>query len=162
LAAATLLSPPPTCADAGALECPVFERYVNHKYGFSVDVPTFFVKAAADADGRGQPFEYGSKARLRAWTMYDIPPMTIAQLYDDWTRRLGIQFKTLAQNTWVVRGTDEKGRSYYSRSILSEGLITTVELSFVKELDGPFERILARIGASLMALPGEGVRGKTH
>jgi len=146
------------CASPGAApQCPVYERYVNHKYGFSVDVPTFFTKKPGDADGRGQPYEYGSKARLRAWAMFDNPPMTVRQLYGDWTRRDGISFKTLTANTWVVRGR-EGGRLYYTRSILADGIITTIEVSYDKVLAESFERILARVGASLMTLPGQGMR----
>ena len=149
------------CASPGAIECPAYERYVNHKYGFSVDLPTFFVKKTGDADGRGQPFEYGSRARVRAWAMFDNPPMNVRQLFDDWTRRDGITFKTLAANTWVVRGRDG-GRLYYTRSILADGIISTIEISYDRDLAELFEPILARTGASLMTLPGEGIRGKTH
>jgi hypothetical protein len=145
------------CPSPGAPECPAYERYENHKYGFSVDVPTFFTRKPGDADGRGQPFEFGSRARLRAWAMFDNPPMTVRQLYGDWTRRDGITFKTLAANTWVVRGR-EGTRLYYTRSILADGLITTVEVSYDKDLAEAFEPILARTGASLMTLPGEGIR----
>jgi len=161
-AAADPVTPPaPTCAAPGAPECPVYDRYVNHKYGFSVDLPTFFVKKAGDADGRGQPFEYGSKARVRAWAMFDNPPMTVQQLYGDWTRRDGVTFKTLAVNTWVVRGRDGL-RNYYTRSILADGIISTIEISYDRDLADVFEPILARTGASLMTIPGEGMRGKTH
>jgi hypothetical protein len=151
---------PPTeaCASPGTLECPTYTRYVNHKYGFSVDVPTFLAKKASEADGRGQPFELGSRVRLRAWAMFDNPPMTVQQLYGDWTRRDGVTFKTLVANTWVVRGHDG-GRLYYSRSILSEGLITTVDVTYDRDLADVFEPILARIGPTLMTLPGEGLRG---
>jgi hypothetical protein len=145
------------CPAPGAPGCPTYARYVNHKYGFSVDVPSFFSKRPGDADGRGQPFEYGSRARLRAWAMFDNPPMTVRQLYGDWTRRDGITFKTLAANTWVVRGRDG-ARLYYTRSILADGIITTVEVSYDRELAEVFEPILARTGASLMTLPGEGIR----
>ena len=160
-AAAPVTPPAPTCASPGAPECPAFERYVNHKYGFSVDLPTFFVKKTGDADGRGQPFEYGSKARVRAWAMFDNPPMSVQQLYADWTRRDGITFKTLAMNTWIVRGRDGQ-RFYYTRSILADGIISTLEIAYDRDLADLFEPILARSGASLMTLPGEGIRGKTH
>jgi hypothetical protein len=161
-AAADAVTPPaPTCASPGAVECPVYDRYVNHKYGFSVDLPTFFVKKAGDADGRGQPFEYSSKARVRAWAMFDNPPMTVQQLYGDWTRRDGITFKTLAMNTWVVRGHDG-GRLYYTRSILADGIISTIEISYDRDLADVFEPILARTGPSLMTIPGEGIRAKAH
>jgi hypothetical protein len=158
-AAAGSAGPPPAglCPSPGAPGCPTYDRYVNHKYGFSVDVPSFFSKRPGDADGRGQPFEYGSRARLRAWAMIDNPPMTVRQLYGDWTRREGITFKTLAANTWVVRGR-EGARLYYTRSILADGIITTVEISYDKDLAQVFEPILARTGASLMTLPGEGMR----
>ncbi|HEX3346422.1 MAG TPA: hypothetical protein VHS09_17680 [Polyangiaceae bacterium] len=161
-AAADSVTPPAApCASPGSLECPSYERYVNHKYGFSVDLPTFFVKTEGDADGRGQPFEYGSRARVRAWAMFDNPPMTVQQLYGDWTRRDGITFKTLAVNTWVVRGRDG-GRLYYTRSILADGIISTLEIAYDRDLADVFEPILARSGASLMTLPGEGIRGKAH
>jgi hypothetical protein len=156
--------PPPSssaCAPPGALECPVYERYVNHKYGFSVDVPAFFAKKAADADGRGQPFELGTKVRIRAWAMFDNPPMTVQQLYGDWTRRDGVTFKTLAMNTWVVRG-HEGQRLYYTRSILADGIICTIEVSYEKDVGDAIEPLLARMGATLMPIPGEGIRGKSH
>jgi hypothetical protein len=156
-AADSPVTPAPACTSPGTIACPTYERYVNHKYGFSVDIPTFFVKKAGDADGRGQPFEYGSRARVRAWAMFDNPPMTVQQLYGDWTRRDGIMFKTLAVNTWIVRGRDG-GRLYYTRSILADGMICTIEISYDRDLADVFEPILARTGASLMTLPGEGMR----
>lgn len=160
-AAEPLPDPTASCASPGSLECPTYDRYVNHKFGFSVDVPTFFTKKAADADGRGQPFELGSKARLRAWAMFDNPPMSVHELYGDWTRREGVTFKTLVVNTWIVRGR-ENGRLYYSRSILADNVIATIEVSYDPDLADAMEPVLARTGASLMTLDGEGVRAKTH
>jgi hypothetical protein len=150
-----------SCLAPGTLECPTYERYVNHKYGFSVDVPAFFVKKAADADGRGQPFELGTRVRVRAWAMFDNPPMTVQQLYGDWTRRDGVTFKTLTMNTWVVRG-HEGQRLYYTRSILADGIICTVEVSYERDVADAIEPILARMGATLMTLPGEGIRARAR
>jgi hypothetical protein len=147
------------CADAGTPECPLYVRYVNDKFGFSVDVPSFFTRRGADADGRGQPFEYGKKAKARAWAMYNVPVMTLEQLYGDWGRRDGMTFKTIAGNTWVVRGS-ERGKNYYSRSILADGIITTIEVTYDPTLSDVFEPVLARMGASLMVLPDTGVRHK--
>jgi hypothetical protein len=151
----------PACASPGSIECPVYERYVNRKFAFSVDVPTFFAKKPGDADGRGQPFELGSKARVRAWAMFDNPPMTVQQLYGDWTRREGVTFKTLAMNTWIVRGR-EGGHLYYSRSILADNIIATIEVSYDADLAEAIEPVLARMGASLMTLEGQGMRGKAR
>lgn len=148
---------PPPCVAPGSLACPTYERYENHRYGFSVDVPAFFTRKAADADGRGQPFDYAGKARIRAWAMYDNPPMSVDQLYGDWTRRDGVTFKSLAMNTWVVRGKDG-GRLFYSRSILADGIISTVEVTYAPELADAMEPLLARVGASLMVLQGVGAR----
>ena len=93
--------------------------------------------------------------------MFDNPPMTVQQLFGDWTRRDGITFKALAVNTWVVRGKDG-GRFYYSRSILADGIICTIEIAYDRDLADLFEPILARSGPSLMPLPGEGIRGKAE
>jgi hypothetical protein len=155
--AAADASAPAACPSPGTLECPTWERYVNHKYGFSVDVPTFFTKKLGDADGRGQPFEYGSHARLRVWAMFDNPPMTVQQLFGDWTRRDGLTYKSLAGNTWVVRGHDG-ARLFYSRALLADGIITTIDVNYDRDVAEAIEPVLARLGASLMTLPGEGVR----
>ena len=149
--------PDAACASPGSLECPDYVRYENQKFGFAVDVPTFFTRKPADGDGRGQPFELGHKARVRAWAMYDNPPMTVEQLYGDWTRREGVTFKALAGNTWIVRGK-QGGHFFYSRSILADGIVATIEVSYVAELAPALERVLARMGPSLMVIPGEGVR----
>lgn len=155
--------PPPVCAPPGSLECPAYERYENHKFGFSVDVPAFFTRKPADGDGRGQPFEYGGSARLRAWAMVDNPPMTVEQLYRDWTRRDGLTFATLAMNTWVVRGKTDGGRRlFYSRSILADGIISTVEITYTTDLEDRMEPLLARVGPSLMVIAGEGMRARAH
>jgi hypothetical protein len=147
------------CPEGGAPACPTYVRYVNEKFAFSVDVPDFFAKKGADADGRGQPFEYGKRATARAWAMYNVPVMTLEQLYGDWARRDGMTFKALAGNTWVVRGT-ERGKMYYSRSILADGIITTIEVKYDPVLADAFEPVLARMGATLMPLPGQGVRNR--
>ncbi len=147
------------CGDPGSPECPTFVRYVNEKFAFSVDVPAFFARKGADADGRGQPFAYAKRARARAWAMYNAPVMTVDELYGDWARRGKVSFKTVAGNTWVVRGS-ENGQLFYMRSILADGIITTIEVTYDPSLEDAFEPILARMGASLMTLPGQGVRGK--
>jgi hypothetical protein len=143
-------------ADAGPA-CPVYERYANGKFAFSVDVPTFFEKKGADADGRGQPFAFGTKARARAWAMYNVPQMSLQQLFGDWTRRAGVTFQALAGNTWVVRG-QEGGRFYYSRSILADGIIVSIEITYDPSVADAFEPILARMGPSLQVLKGQGPR----
>jgi hypothetical protein len=150
-----------SCPPPGTPECPTYQRYENRRFGFTVDLPAFFARKPADADGRGQPFEYAGKVRARAWAMFDNPPMTAEQLYSDWTRRDGVTFKALAGNTWVVRGKDG-GRLYYSRSILAEGIISTIEVTYAPELADAFEPILARVGASLMVTPGTGARAHAH
>ena len=160
-AGAAPADPMPPCASPGSIDCPAYERYENRKFGFTVDVPTFFTRRPADADGRGQPFDYAGKARVRAWAMFDNPPMTVEQLYGDWTRRDGVTFKTLVMNTWVVRGKDG-GRLFYSRSILADGIISTIEVSYAPELADAMEPVLARLGASLMVVPGAGARGRAH
>ncbi len=151
------------CADdAGSPACPVYARYVNEKFSFSVDVPTFLAKKGADADGRGQPFAYiagGKRIRVRAWAMYNAPVMTVDELFGDWSRRGRVSYKAVAGNTWVVRGS-ENGQLFYMRSILSEGIITTIETTYDPAFADDYEPILARMGASLMTIPGKGVRPK--
>jgi hypothetical protein len=150
------------CADAGGPACPTYARYVNEKFAFSVDIPTFLARKGADADGRGQPFAYaakGKRIRVRAWAMYNAPVMTVEDLFGDWSRRGRVSFKAIAGNTWIVRGT-ENGQLFYMRSMLSDGVITTIEATYDPSFADDFEPVLARMGATLMPLPGQGVRAK--
>jgi hypothetical protein len=146
------------CPPEAGSTCPVaYQRYVNTKFAFSVDVPTFLIRKGADADGRGQPFAYGTKARARAWAMYNVPQMSLGELFGDWTRRAGITFQAQAMNTWVVRG-QENGKYYYSRSILADGIITSIEITYDPSIAEAMEPVLARMGPSLQALAGQGPR----
>ena len=77
----------------------------------------------------------------------------------DWTRRERVTFKALVVNTWIVRGR-EGGRLYYSRSILADNIITTVEVTYDPDIAEAIEPVLARVGASLMTLEGQGLRAR--
>ena len=60
-------------------------------------------------------------------------------------------------NTWVVRG-QENGKYYYSRSILADGIITSIEVTYDPSIAEAMEPILARVGPSLQVLQGQGPR----
>jgi hypothetical protein len=60
-------------------------------------------------------------------------------------------------NTWVVRGKEE-GRYYYSRSVLADGIIVSIEITYDPSVAEVFEPILARMGPSLQVLEGQGPR----
>jgi hypothetical protein len=161
---ASAATPGEGCGDAGGPACPTYARYVNDRFAFSVDIPMFLSKKGADADGRGQPFEYranGKRIWVRAWCMYNAPVMTVDQLLGDWSRRGRNSYKGVAGNTWVVRGA-ENGQRFYMRSILSEGFITTIEATYDPSFEEELEPVLARMGATLMTWPGVGVRPKAR
>jgi hypothetical protein len=150
------------CGDGGTPACPVYARYVNDRFAFSVDVPTFLARKGADADGRAQSFAFTSsskKIRVRAWAMYNAPVMTVEELFGDWCRRGRVTFKSIAGNTWVVRGT-ENGQLFYMRSNLADGIITTIEAVYDPSYADDFEPVLSRMGSTLMTMPGQGVRAK--
>ena len=153
------------CGDGGTPTCPVYSRYVNDRFAFSVDVPTFLARKGADADGRAQSFAYtsgGRKIRVRAWAMYNAPGMTVEEHCGDWCRRGKVSFKSIAGNTWVVRGA-ENGQLYNLRSNPTDGIITTIEAVYDPSFADDFEPALSRMGATLMTIPGQGVRAKaTH
>ncbi len=157
-------APDADCGDAGVGSpvCPTYVRYMNDKFAFSVDVPAFLVRKGADADGRAQSLGYaanGKKIRVRAWAMFNAPVMTVDQLFGDWSRRGKVTYKSVAGNTWVVRGS-ENGQLFYMRSNLADGIITTIEAVYDPSFEEAFEPVLGRMGASLMTLPGLGMRAK--
>jgi hypothetical protein len=139
--------------DASSFE---YVSYTNAKFGFSVDVPAFFVKGPADGDGRGQPWGWKGKATMRAWGMYNVPVMTKEALFGDWTRRSGVLTKESGDNWWVVTAKDGPTKLWYSKSYLEGGVITTAELSYDVSLKDELAPILEHIGASLK--PGSRVK----
>jgi hypothetical protein len=96
---------------------------------------------------------------MRAWAMYNAPVMTVDELFGDWCRRGKVSFKSIAGNTWVVRGA-ENGQLYYMRSNLSDGIITTIEAVYDPSYADDFEPVLSRMGSTLMTMPRQGVRAK--
>ena len=140
--------------DAGDPDLPSLVQYAqlsNEKFAFTADYPTFFIPRSPDGDGRGQTFHWKTKATLRAWAMYALDSIT--SLYADWVRRPGITFKEQKDDYWIVAGTDGT-ELYYSRSVLADGLITTLEVHYDAALKDYFAPIQEHVTSSLKMLDG--------
>lgn len=150
--AATLKSGDPD--DSGH---PHYPLHINTTWAFSCEIPPSFLPLPKDADGRGQTFEWKERrAKLRAWAMASKQPAR--ELFGDWTRRDGLKHKRLEGNEWWVGGSD-RGIRFESRSVLKDGIISTVEVHF----EPKDERELAPLAEyilSTLALTQGGLRTK--
>ena len=129
----------------------------NEKFGFSCEYPASLLLKPRDSDGRGQSlYSKDGKVDMRCWAMYSHQPAK--ELYEDWVRRPGLTFKELTDNEWTVAGA-ENNQLFWSRSVLADGLITTVEVHYDKSLKDTMEPMAKHSMASLKLLP-MGVRAK--
>jgi hypothetical protein len=153
-AAASADAPEDAGVDAGS-----FALLTNDHFGFSCEYPDFFLKQPADGDGRGQSlYTKDRKATMRCWAMYSHQPAQ--ELYDDWVRRPGLTEKRLDGNTWVVAGREDN-MDFYSKSVLADGLITTVEMHWDPSLGSTYTPLAHHATDSLQLLP-LGVRLKNR
>ena len=139
-----------SAADAGP---PVeYKTYTNDKWGFAVDVPTLFSRELKSGPGSRflWPSATGTRAEMYAWGAHYVNT-PIQDLYADWTRR-PLTFKELKGNVFVVRGK-EGGRLFYSRSILQDGMLTTVEIDYVPELAEWVEPVILHVNESYKFVP---------
>jgi hypothetical protein len=107
---------------------------------------------------------------MRAWAQANSPRMSLKALYDDWTRRTGILEKEMHDDP-EAQG-DEKGyrgwwrvvakegdKIWHTKSFVSDGLLSTAELTYDASMKDTFAPIAEHVTSSLKLLP-TGLRAK--
>jgi hypothetical protein len=135
--------------DAGTVS---YVTYTNGRFHFSIEVPSFFDKQPAQANGAGQSFTWKGKASMRVWGAPNSQHWTAAQYFDDFARRPGVVDKEQKGDAFFVTGKD-RGHFFYAKGLVSPASLVAVMIDYDDGVKGAMDAASRHIGESLKATP---------
>jgi len=138
-----------------------YKNYVNSKYGYSVEYPTFLVPQGEPDAHDGQKFiSESSPMRMSVWGTYSNwmsgEDMTIQQELD-WTLQNlqsddrtspRLTYKSQGRGWFVISGTSGPG-VFYQRTVSSHGVFATVLIEYPRSAKVEFDSIVTHVARSL-------------
>lgn len=143
--------PPPSAFPASV----GYRRYVNARFAFGVDVPTFLHEEEPPTNGDGQSFTFGDALTLRAWGMFAMQPLAAAFRED--AARPEVSYKAKQKDGYVVSGVTspkDGSRVFYKRVLFAGDVMKVVELEYAPPLKAAMDPIVARVAGSLETTGG--------
>lgn len=124
-------------------EGPVYNTYINGRYGFSVDYPNNFEIGTPPANGDGLHFtSKDGKATLTAYGSNNVMDETAKSLYNQEVagiKEISYQF---FKDNWFVLSWIDNGTVYYTRTMVGPGSINSFEFTCPKDqLDQYYDAI---------------------
>lgn len=139
-----------------------YKTYVNARYKYAIDYPTFFSIGSESENGDGCTFASKQKnAELRAWGMQlygtvDGDAWTIAKLASEQTKYYQTDSAPPAQITYKANGKDwlvlsglKEGRIFYFRALLATDGVKCFEITYPESAKAAFDPIVSRLAHSL-------------
>jgi hypothetical protein len=144
-----------TSADVPTSQPPVddvpaltYRPYANARFGFVVDVPTFFRPSRPPTNGDGQEWTWGAHATMTASGMNNAASLTTQDLCkDDFAKRHGATAKSITATTCFVSGRDA-GKIYWEKTRLAGDVIHSLRFAYDESLKQPFDPLLTHVDAS--------------
>jgi hypothetical protein len=131
--------------DAGTV---AYVRYTNDRFHVSVEVPSFFDKSPAQANGAGQSFTWKGKASMRVWGAPNSQHWAPAQYFDDFARRPGVTEKQQKDEWWFVTGKD-RGHFFYTKGLVAPAALVAVMIDYDDAVKDTMDVAARHIGESL-------------
>ncbi len=125
-----------------------YTTYTNDRFHFSIDVPSFFDKSPAQANGAGQSFTWKGKASMRVWGAPNSQHWAPAQYFDDFARRPGVSEKEAKDDRWRVAGKD-RGHFFFASGIVSTANLVAVMIDYDDVVKDTMDAVARHIGESL-------------
>jgi hypothetical protein len=123
-----------------------YEPYANARFGFSVDVPSFFVASPPPTNGDGQEWTWGTNAQMTAWGMYNSASLPVDC---DATRKGVTARRATASSCWLTG--KESGKIYWEKTVLAgggDGRLYGLTLEYDERLKEAFDPVVAHVNAS--------------
>jgi hypothetical protein len=131
--------------DAGTV---TYVSYKNDRFHFSLDVPAFFDKSPAQANGAGQSFTWKGKASMRVWGAPNSQHWAAEQYFDDFARRPGVVDKAQKDDAWYVAGKD-RGHFFYTKGLVASSSLVAVMIDYDDAVKDTMDVASRHIGESL-------------
>lgn len=124
----------------------VYKKYINNRYGFSIDYPDFLTKVSYSENGDGIHLTNKNEDVIlgvsgRNNVLYD----TVESEYKETLRRYSnITYKKVFKNGFVVSGI-ENGNIFYINEVIGEGAINSFYIEYPRSREKEFDSIVKRI-----------------
>jgi hypothetical protein len=149
-------------AQAASLPPFTYKHYNNARFGFEVDVPSFFSTSGADpgdpesTNGDGGTWKWESHAEMKVWGMLRYDGLSIESACELPDGVKGSARNAQNDKCWAT-GTYQ-GRIYWKRAILGRSSAFAVELTYEDTFKKEFDALVAHISDSWRVPPsGPGV-----
>ena len=136
----------PGTGPASVLPAFTYRPYSNGRFGFAVEVPSFFVPSRPPDNDDGQEWKWGSRATLTAAGMYAFEPIaeSCERLFKE---TAGLTYKSSTTTSCVATGS-ANGKIHWARTALSKGVMFDVWLDYDESLKAAFDPIVEHVSAS--------------
>ncbi len=130
-----------------------YARYVNPRFAFAVDYPTFLELERPPDNGDGQAFRKTEHVIMAASARLAGEDDTLDALYQEALAHPGVVYKHKGREGFVVSSTAEGGISY-TRVIFKDGIVASLELVYDASLKQAMDPVVARVSASFRTTKG--------
>jgi hypothetical protein len=137
---------PSASVSAGVTPALVYARYGNPRFGFSVDVPTFFAASPPPTNGDGQEWTWGGRATMTASGMNAMGMTTKEGCAGD-AKRKGMTAHSLTATDCWVTGRDG-GRIFWEKTQLAGDVVYSLRFDYEERLKDAFDPLVAHVNAS--------------
>jgi hypothetical protein len=148
-------------AQARAVTTSGFKRYVNDKYGYSVDYPGYLIPQGEPDAHDGQKFSSTEHPlKMMVWGYYsnwltgeemtidDERKWALAHLDGDELPSAKLTYQAGGKNWFVLSGVSQKN-VFYQRTIATKEAFVTVLIIYPAARKGEFDQTVSHIAASL-------------
>jgi hypothetical protein len=138
-----------------------YNRYVNARFGFSVDVPAGFTEDQPPANGDGRSFTSRSGVdKVAVWGQYNVQDETPKSAFDDalsGSATQSVTYSALTGDVMVVSGINGDGNIYYWWETVGPGVIFVMDWEYPpsdKPTVGPLlEQAVKTFHPGLLTMP---------
>lgn len=127
-----------------------YQKYVNARFGYSIDYPTDFIKGRTPKENFGYTFYAKAwDAKIRVFGYNNWGKNTARQLYNRDVKQIktGIKYKTLKSN-WYVISWSANDTIYYKRINVGTGSINAFIMQYPKTQKMYYDPLVYQINQS--------------
>lgn len=127
-----------------------YETYVNPRFGFSIEYPTFLTPEPESDNGDGRVFSNGKNEKIVVSAQYNILDYSIEELLQMCKNSIDgtITYSAQKSNWFVLSGINQENNIYYWKTILTNGIEYTVCITYPQDRKQIYNEIVNSVTES--------------
>ena len=126
-----------------------YDTYVNQRYDYAIDYPTFLTPQPEAYNGDGRVFTNGDE-EMKVYAMYNVLEQSIQDLKEFYESSIdgSIDYSVQKENWFILSGTNSDGNLYYMKTILTDDTEYTVQFTYPKKKKELYNVIVETVSKS--------------